>query len=491
MGQRTRRGLSWNLVGAVATNGTRIAVLAILGRVLTADDFGIVAAAISVNVILLGIRDVGVGLALVQRKELTPGHVSTAFALSTYLGIGLSALIALAAPWIGDWYGMPAATNVMRALGLLFVIRGVSTTSRMICQRDMNFRAIAVIDASTFCLGSATSIGLAILGWGPWALVAGYLVEEVLATVLYLVVKRPPFSLVIHRERLRELMSFGAGQTVVQICGIAATYGDNIVVGNGLGAAALGFYTRAYDLIRFPSIVFSTVVGSVLFPALSRFQDDRSRLGASFRRITFVNALVLFPASTALAILAPETIRILMGPGWEDAVLPFQILAATMLMRTTLKLGSVVATAAGQVNAVAIMQVCYMLATLGGAAVTVRWGLSAVATAIAVAITAVGIASNYLAIRVSDLTWREVIAAHLPGLALSGLVALACLPLTGALRAAGQPVVLIFVVVALVAVAICLAATVIGIARRRGDFGWLRDELGRLRRRPKPAKNSM
>src|SRR5262249_10571867 len=109
VGRQVRRGISWNLAGAVATNAIRIVVLAVLGRVLTPTDFGVVAAAVSDNVIFFAIRDIGIGRALIQRQQLDDGHLTTTFAVSTYLGLALAALLIGSAPLIGRLFQIPAS----------------------------------------------------------------------------------------------------------------------------------------------------------------------------------------------------------------------------------------------------------------------------------------------------------------------------------------------------------------------------------------------
>ncbi len=487
VGSRTRSGISWNLLGAVATNTMRIVVIAVLGRTLSSKDFGIVAVAISVNVVLFGIRDIGVGTAIVQRKALDDDHVATAFALSTYLGLGISLLLLAAAPLISWLYAIPEAVNVVRALGLLFFLRGVSTTSRMMSQRAMNFRTIALIDAAAFVGGSIGSMILAVLGAGPWALVAGYLLEEAIASTLYLYTSPTRVSLRVSGPRLRELMTFGTGQSVGYLFGTIANYGDNFVVGHVLGAQQLGYYARAYDLIKFPSTVFQSIVGTVLFPAFSRFQDDRERLATNFRRVTFLNALVLVPASAALIVLAPEVIGLLMGDGWDSAVLPFQILSISMLMRTSQRLGAIVAQAAGRVRGVAVVYFIYMICVIVGALFSIRWGIVGVATTTAASLVIVNIGCSYLAMNASGLGVIEVLMAHAPGVLVALVVTAVVWPLTSIMRGLNTSSTLVFTVVAVVAVAIGMLAVVIGLRRRGGDFEWLGNELRRLRGRGKPA----
>jgi len=465
------------------TNGIRLAVVAVLGRALTSADFGVVAAAISVNVILFGIRDVGIGRALIQRKELVEGHFSTTFAVSLYLGLGLTGLLLLIAPLIGQFFKIPASVDVIRALAVLFTLHGLSSASRMACERAMNFRATAVIDAGTFAAGSIASMVCAVEGAGPWALVIGYIVEEALSAACYLAVSPPKVSLRIDRARLRELMSFGTGQTITQITGVLATYGDNFVVGNALGAEALGYYTRAYDLIKLPSFVFEAVVGRVLFPAFSRLQDDRSRLAAVFRRVKFANALVLLPGSAVLIVVAPEVIRILVGNGWDSSVLPLRILAVTILPRTSQKLSAIVAQAAGKASAIALAYTIYMLVVIIGAVITSRWGIPGVAASTAVAIVVVYSQSTYIAMQISGLPVSQLFTAHVPGLVVALVVAAVTVPVASALRAASLSPVLVLVVVAAVALVLYLGIVAIGLRSDRGDVPWLRTELQRIRSR--------
>lgn len=483
IGHRTRKGISWSFAGAVTTNGMRLVVLTVLGRALTSRDFGIVAAAVSVNLIVYGIRDIGIGSALVQRKQLEPSHLTTAFAVSVYLGVALSALLFFGAPVIGALYGIPESIPVIRVLALVFFgLRSFATPSRMLCQRAMNFRLIAIVDAAAFAIGSVVSIACALAGAGPWSLVAGYLVEEVISAALYLSYSPPRFSLAVDRARLRELLDFGIGQTVTQSTNVVATYGDNFVVGHSLGAAQLGYYSRAYDLIKFPSMVFDAIVGNVLFPAFSRLQDDRGNLATSFRRVAFVNALVLLPGSAVLIAVAPEVIRLLMGPNWGDMVLPFRILAVTILLRTNLKLGGILAQAAGAVNAVAAAYGVYMVVVVGGALITIRWGIAGVAVSTGFAITSVSVHCCLLAMRVSGLRLRHFLRAHVPGIAIAGAVTGTAWPLAGALRAAGAPFSLVLGAVVAWAAAVSLALIAAWLKRGHGDFGWLAQELSGLRR---------
>lgn len=485
--RQVRRGISWNLIGAISTNAMRLVVVVVLGRVLDSRAFGVVAAALSVITILTTVRDIGIGQALIQRKTLDAAHYSTAFAVSTYLGVGLAAVVVALAPEVARIFHSPECADLLRALSLMFVFRGLSITSMVLFQRAMDFRTMALIDTVTYSIGSVISIVLALAGLGPWALVIGYVVEEGLSSATFIYLRRPRLTLRIDRARFRELIGFGAGSTVATILHMLAIQGDNIVVGHRLGPAELGFYTRAYDLIKMPALMFNNIIGSVLFPALSRLQGDRLALGAGFRRLIFVNALVLLPASALLIAIAPEAIRILMGPHWAAAVLPFQILAATMMMRVSYKVGTTVANAAGAVYGVATANALYTAAVIGGALITSRWGIPGVAVSTGLAIVLMYLLCAWLGLLHSELGWRGFGAAHVPGIVLGAAVSGAAWPLALALRAAQVSAVATFIVVALVAAAISAGGVALWIRRGRGDFAWLGEELaaviGKLSRR--------
>jgi O-antigen/teichoic acid export membrane protein len=469
----TRRGISWNLVSALVVNLARVAVLLILGRNLIDEDFGLVASAVAVNVIIASLRDLGMGIALVQRKELRPQHLTTAFAVSVSIGTAATTGLMLAAPLIANAYKMPALENVVRGLAPLFFIGGLSVVSRSVCQRSLQFRAIAVIDTLAFLVGAAVSIGLAITHHGPWALIVGYLVEELLGTLAYLAISPPKVSLRIDRTCFHDLMSFGGWQIVSSIAGNLAVNADNAVVGRQLGSGALGTYARAYDLMKFPSQVFTAIVGNVLFPSFSRMQDDRPRMAAAFRRGLLVNGLVLMPGSAFLIIAAPEIIHVLMGSRWAGAVLPFQILTVSMLFRTSQKLAILVVSAVGQIKIVALLNVAYMSLVFFSALITVRWGIAAVSVSTGVAIVAMTLATAGFANRVSGITWRGIVAAHVPGAVATVVVAATCSPCAQAIRSYHVAAIVLIISVGLIAVVSSASAVVVARRWFQDDWQWM------------------
>src|SRR5262249_28739893 len=161
------------------------------------------------------------------------------------------------------------------------------------------------------------------------------------------------------------------GQSAASLANYFANQGDYMVVGRMLDTAELGVYQRAYELMRVPANVFTNVAGSVLFSAFAKVQDDPERAGRAMKRAMFACAAVILPASAGLIVLAPEAIRIVLGPKWGSAVWPFRIMAISMLFRTTYKLGALVGRSSGEVFKIALWQTIYAVCVIGGALISV------------------------------------------------------------------------------------------------------------------------
>jgi PST family polysaccharide transporter len=491
LGGKVSRGIAWNLVGSAVSNGVRVLVLLALGRLLAPEETGLVAKAMTVIVFLNVLRDLGLGSALVQHKQPSDAHLHTVFTVGLGISCALAAALVLAAAPIAAAYRSPAIEPMLRWLAVMVVIRGLATAALQRSKRALDFRTIALSDTAGYTAGALCSVALAAAGHGPWSLIYGYLLETVIATAWVLRKYGAALRLRFDRAAFGELFRYGAGETMQTIANVIATQGDYVVVGRQLGDAALGFYQRAYELVRFPAATFSSVVGSVLFPAFARLQDDRAELARAFRRTLFATALFLLPASAVLIVLADEVIRVVLGPQWAGAVLPFRIMCLGMLFRTNYKVGGLVARARGDVYGVALTQGLYAVTVVGGAVISVRWGLGGVAATTTLAIWILFGALTWLALRHTELTWRQIFASHAAPLFVALLTTAATLAVALPLRSISlAPALILLAALAAAAVAFFTAAALAARRRVEGDdWTWLlaqgsalKQKLGKRRR---------
>src|SRR2546426_696852 len=168
----------WLASGKAAYAGLQLVVLAVLARLVSPADFGVVSAALVVIGFSAIVSQLGLGPALVQRPDLEPRHVDTAFTASVLFGLALGGVLWAVAPAVAGFFRTPGVAPVMRALAWVFPLQGLGTTAESLARRDLQFRWLALLDAKAYGLGyGVVGVGLALPGWGVWAPVAGEVAE--------------------------------------------------------------------------------------------------------------------------------------------------------------------------------------------------------------------------------------------------------------------------------------------------------------------------
>ena len=410
---RTLSGFFWMSLGSGAQAILQLVVLMILARLLSPADFGVVAAALVVLGFSVIFSQLGVGPAIVQRNTLEPEHLRMAFTLSVLFGLVLTALIWMFAVEISNFFRISDLTPVMRVMSLMFLFQSISIVSESLLQRELKFRNLAAIDVISFAIGfGGFGVVLAIMNYGVWSLVAAYLAQTVLKTVILLFSQPHPKKPILHKQAFLDLMNFGGGFTLARIGNYLAGQGDNLVVGRYLSAEALGVYGRSYQLMSVPASLFGQVVDKVLFPAMAKVQQEPKRLEKAFRRGVALIALMILPSSAVLYFLAPELVYVMLGPDWNGVVVPFQIFSIGMLFRTSYKMSDSISRATGAVYRRAWRQAVYALLVIGGAYYGQQWGLAGVASGVLGAITINFLLMAELSLSLAKMKWRHFIAAH-------------------------------------------------------------------------------
>ncbi len=478
----TVRGFAWAFTGSVGQAVLQIAATVVLARLLTPQQFGAVAAALLVIGLAQLLTQLGVSAALVQRHTLTDEDVSAAFGFSVLGSVVFAAALAAGAPVLNPLVGLPAESGLLPLLSPALVLAGVAAVPAGLLQRRLRFRPLAVVDL--IAAGPATigvSVGLALAGFGPYALAWAEIVAALVTAVGYLVLAGPtlrPLRPAAAWDRLRPMLGFGSGYSLTQLGNWAAQNADNLVVANVLGTGALGVYSRAYNLLSEPAAVIGGAADKVLFPAMARVRDDGERLRAAYVRSASLIALVTVPAAVLLFVLAPEVVRVLLGPRWDAVVLPLQVFAVVLLPRTTYKISTSLTRATGAVYRAAWRQWLYTAEVVVFCSVGAHLaGVDGVAVGAAVAIVAHFLVMLRFSARVSDGLMGATLrmyGKHLPAFA-------ATVAATVGTAAAVRPLGSDLLTLAAGALAAAVAAGAVLVALRR----WFRaelDVLGHVRR---------
>ena len=432
------RGMMWMGSGTVATTLIRLGSLAILARLLTPDEFGKVAVAL----IIVGAADTlflrGLHAAMIQVPELEARHRDTALVIALVAAVVAAGATLLIAPLADNILGIDGVEPLVAVLALVFPLRVAATVSGAQVNRDLAFDWVARVNVASIVVAHgfvAVAAGLA--GWGVWALVLASLVASLVTSVGMVV--RHPLRLPrdFDRGALKELTILAGGFTLGAAGFYTAQWVDDFGVGRWLGGAALGAYGNAYRLMSQPGDQLGGVLQSVLFPTMSRVQDEPDRLRAAYYNGMGVLALLILPVSVLLAILGEEVIEIMLGDQWFDAVVPFQVLALAMLFRTSFKMSESVAQATGAVYRRAWRQWVYAVLVFIGVLVGHRWGIKGVAVGSTIAMVINFFLMASLSMRIVRGKWRELARTHAGPIWTTVLVVVVAYPIGAVLRSAG------------------------------------------------------
>jgi O-antigen/teichoic acid export membrane protein len=305
--------------------------LLILARLLSPDDFGLLAIAMTAIWVFLAVTDFGMVPALIQRQEINDQYYNAAWTVVLIRALIITGVLILAAPVIANIFNELRAVAILQILALRPLLEAAASIKLAGLMRDLNFRSLAFIRLSEALLNTIIAIALA-QTFGVWALVVGSLAGASVYLVMsyFLAPHRP--KLFFDFETARPLIKFGRW---IFVTGLITILGDSIlkaVISRQLGAAELGLYFLGARLAFLPAELASEVAGSVAFSLYARLQSDIRQATQAFRGMLTGLATFLLPICALIIILAPSIVHDLLGQRWGGTVPVIRILALASLI---------------------------------------------------------------------------------------------------------------------------------------------------------------
>jgi lipopolysaccharide exporter len=382
---RTVSSLRWSYLSSGINAAVQLAVTAILARLLYPSAFGVVAMASVILSFGQYFAQMGVGRALVQRPHIERGDIRVAFTSSVLLGAAFSALFWLAAPLSIYLFHDAEVVPVLRVSSFSFFITGLATTAMALLQREMRFRAVAVVEVASYVLAYAPlAIALAYAGYGAWSIVAASLGQLALAAGLAYSFSHHNVRPSLDSAKLRALYSFGARVSGISFLEFLGTSISPLWIGNRLGASALGIYNRAFNLINVPSYYFSFSLSRVMYSAMSRVQDETAKLRETYLAVTTVFAVLLMPVCWGAAGASQQIILVLLGPRWTEAIPVFTVLAVAAPFSVMSHFSGVLSEVTASLNPKLVLNLGRLIALAVLLVAMTPWGLAGFALAYAI-----------------------------------------------------------------------------------------------------------
>lgn len=336
----------------VALDNISAALLAFIffvvtARLLSAEQFGTAALALSIAQIVQPLIDSLFHDAVVQRQTLTKVDLTTAGTVCFLWSLLLALSLWGTAPAIAAGLSSPDLVYYLPWMGLAFVFAGASAVAAAEARRAMQFRWLAIRTIIGRTVGNAVGLWMAWQGFGVWAVVVQYLVSQALASLLLLAGAQLHLG-AISLAKLRPLLAFAAPTVGTQFLLYANSRVITLVIGGAMGPVAAGTWSVAFRFVEPLQAVLATTVGQFCLPLFSRRQDDRDTMAHYFSQGTHYIAILLAPALLGLAVCAEKVVFLFVGEQWLAAVPVMQIVCVVTAILLIRQMAEIVLTARGR-----------------------------------------------------------------------------------------------------------------------------------------------
>ena len=446
LGRVAVAGAGWQSISYVGGKLLVLVSTAILARLLTPSDFGLVALALVFVMYAEVVADLGVAQALIYLPRRR-SYADAAVVLSAVWSMTLVLVALVSAPAVASFFGRPDVTPIFRVLSLSLLLNGIGQVPDALLRRDLRFRTQIAGNLARAAVQGIASVALAVAGLGPWAIVLGQLAGEAAwALVLWVLVDYRPrrgFHRLV-RSDVKELVGYGAPAAGNALVLSLVFNVDYLIVGRRLGAQALGYYTLAFRIPQMLIIQVFYILSTVTFPLYARVRESSERLRSGYLLAVELQAAYGVIAGVALAVTAADLVPLVFGEGWAPSIVPLRALALYAMFRS-LGIGGVdLLKAVGRpglafrLSLARLAVVAPLLWVLAGRGIDeVAWGQAAAALVLALVVQ--GVAGRTAGIRAGALV-RATSPALLAGIAgaLAGAGIAAVLPDGHLLRALGS-----------------------------------------------------
>lgn len=308
-----------------------LAVNAVLSRILSANDYGVIAVITVFSVLFTTLSDVGVGPAIVQIKDLTKKELDDIFSFTCYIALVLTILFSIVSFPVSIFYENDIYIPLGNILSISVFFNILNMVPNGILNKNKSFIYIAIRNITIYSFTSVITIILAIKGWGAYALV----LQSVLASFLTFVVSfgkaRPVFKKAFDINSIKKIASFSGFQFAFNIICYISRNLDNLLTGKYLSSDDLGYYSKAYTLMLYPVNNLGGVFSPVLHPLMSDFQNKPMLIYQKYSKLARTLILVGILASSVCFLGSKEIVSIICGNNWDRTAVCFKCMSVAII----------------------------------------------------------------------------------------------------------------------------------------------------------------
>ena len=326
LSQRVAFAGAWMLILRVSVRGLSMVRIIVLARILTPEAFGLVGIALLITELVNAFSQLGLSIALVQRKGDIRGYLDTAWVLQIVRGLTIGVIVIGTAPWVADFFNAPVAKPIVQVMGVVLVFRGLTNIGMVYLNKEHEVHKRFVYELSRNSADLIISVIAALILHNAWALVYGALGAGLVGVIVSYMIHpyrpRPKFDF----QKAKELFNFGKWVFLTLPINYVFRKADIAIVGRFYGVVSLGLYSIARRVADMLVLETSTAAYGIAFPAYAKLQSNLIRLRQAFLAGIEAVAVVIFPIAVAVFILAPDFTPIVLGEQWVDAIPAMRVL---------------------------------------------------------------------------------------------------------------------------------------------------------------------
>ncbi len=310
----TTRSVLWMTAQKWVTRVGGLATMIILTRILSPEDFGLVAAVSTLLPLVYVLADVGFSTYIVQADRVRQHTLSTAFWFSLLTGLGLTLLFYLLAYPISLVLNLPAVTSILQVMAISMLLIAVGSVPLALMRRRMQFRSLALAEFVGYITAQAAAVASALAGGGAWALVLQLLVAQVVSTVWVWIAARWRPSWEFSKVDFQAMRGFGVNVVAIGLTSVARSWAEGALVVVGLGVRQMGFLNIASRLVSTAQDLSASALLPVSMVAFARVGDNIERLRSAYLRASAVSHAAVSPLMVFMGVTAPVLIPFMFGP---------------------------------------------------------------------------------------------------------------------------------------------------------------------------------
>lgn len=320
------KGASWNFVTVIVNQLRNFIVSVILSRLLMPTDFGVIGMAMAFSGMVDAFVDFGLGNAVVQKKNVTQEQKSTVFYLNMIMGTVFTLIMFFSSTLVAEFFNMPLLNIVVKVMSVSFIIKALDSVQTSLMRKELNFKIPFKAQTTSSIVSGIIGVTMAFMGFGVWSLIVSQMSGWFIATILMWLYSDWRPSLQFNLASVKGLWNFGYKYSITVFMDAVFIRLDTIIIGKIFSAATLGLFNRAQALNKLVIQYSFSAFSGVLFPSLSKVQDDLILMRKSVLSIIQVVSFTTFYFSGAMYVCAESIILLLYGNKWEESILFFKIL---------------------------------------------------------------------------------------------------------------------------------------------------------------------